>query len=162
MNVEERDISSLTIPEYCKRHHSKSQISKCVSSLKKHGQYQPIVVSENEILCGVLVYKSLVSMKRDKIWVNDLGPLTEERKKEIRYLDNQIFDIEDWDEDRIKTMLMNLDTSKLDDFGFTTEEAEQFINDDPGEDQKKEKKVGTIWECESCGWSGKLEDGGGE
>ncbi len=96
-------------------------------------------------------------MKKEEIWVNDLGPLPEERKKEIRYLDNQIFDIEDWDEERMKVFLMGLDTSNLDQFGFTKEEAEQFLNCDSEETKEKTKKVDPIWECEACGWSGRLE-----
>lgn len=159
MKAEKVNINTLTIPEYCKRHHSKDQISKCISSLKKHGQYQPIVVSEGEILCGVLIYNSLLAMKETEIWVNDLGPIPEEKKKEIRYLDNQIFDIEDWDEERIKSFLMDLDTSKLDLFGFSEEEAELIIQLDP-EMEEAQKKLEPLWVCEDCGWEGRIEKKG--
>lgn len=154
----EKDINELVIPDFCKRHHSKSQISRCVKSIRKHGQYQPIVVSENEILCGVLVYLAARQLKFQKIWVVDLGGLPLEKKKEIRYLDNQIFDIEDWDEERIKSYLMELDTSKLDNIAFTQEEAEQLINLEP-EIEESKRQIDAIWECESCGWSGRIENG---
>lgn len=153
----EKSMEELVIPDYCKRHHSKSQISRCVRSLERHGQYQPIVVSENEILCGVLVYLALQKMKREKIWVVDLGELPLDKKKEIRYLDNQIFDIEGWDDLRIKSYLMDLDTSKLEDVAFTQDEVEQIINMDPEEELKK-MKIESIWECDACGWSGKKPD----
>lgn len=152
----EKNINELTIPDFCKRHHSKSQISRCVRSLKKHGQYQPIVISDNDILCGVLVYLASKQIGKDKIWAVDLGHLSEEKKKEIRYLDNQIFDIEDWDEERIKSYLMELDVSKLKDIAFTQEEAEQFINLESEETARK-ARIDQIWECDSCGWSGKIK-----
>lgn len=156
MNAKLVPIADLKIPDYIKRHHSKSQIDKCISSLSKYDQYQPIVISGNEILCGVLVFLSLKKMGRTEVWANDLGDLPIEKKKEIRYLDNQIFDIEDWDEQRIKSYLMELDTSKLDSIGFTQKEAEDFINLEQ-EVKGKEPKINTIWECESCGWKGEIE-----
>ena len=155
MNTKLVKIEDLKIPEYIKRHHSKSQIDKCISSLTRYDQYQPIVVSGNEILCGVLVFIALKKMGKTEIWVNDLGELPLEKKKEIRYLDNQIFDIEDWDEQRIKSYLMDIDTSKLDSIGFTQKEAEDLINFE-NDLNMKEPKIETIWECESCGWKGKI------
>ena len=87
MNTKLVKIEDLKIPEYIKRHHSKSQIDKCISSLTRYDQYQPIVVSGNEILCGVLVFIALKKMGKTEIWVNDLGELPLEKKKEIRYLE---------------------------------------------------------------------------
>ena len=158
MNIREVDIDSLKVPEYCQREHGEEQVRRFVEGWRKNGQYQPIVVSDGEILCGVLVWLGMKAAGAKTILVNDLGSLPLERKKEIRYLDNQIFDIEDWDEERIKSFLMELDTSELDSFGFTGSEAEQYINCEPEPAPKRQKPhVEDIWECPSCGWTGRID-----
>ena len=159
MNVKEVNIDELKIPEYCKRTHSSDQIKKCIEGLNANGQYQPIVISENEILCGVLIYLALKKQGEKTCIVNDLGPLSLERKMEIRYLDNQIFDIEGWEEENLKDFLMSLDTSEIDKYGFSTEEAERFINSESDEDDAvaQSVKVTQQWECENCGWKGTLK-----
>ena len=156
MRIEERDIESLTLPEYCKRHHGDDQLERCVRSLERHGQYQPIVVSGNEILCGVLVYTALVKMGGKTVWVSDVGDIGEEKKREIRYLDNQIFDIEDWDANRLKQFLMELPNDDLDKYGFTKTETEALVNMDIPESKRDLSAWNDEWECESCGWKGRL------
>lgn len=157
MNVHEVDIDTLVIPEYCQREHTEDQVARFLEGWRRHGQYQPIIVSGNEILCGVLVYLGMKAAGEKHIMVNDLGALPLERKKEIRYLDNQIFDIEDWDEERIKTFLMDLDTRDLDRFGFTEEETNLYINCEPEPKPATARKLPDVWECPSCGWAGTLK-----
>lgn len=160
-NIAEVPIKSLVVPEYCKRRHSSEQIRRCIQSLESHGQYQPIVVSGNEILCGVLIYKSLLKMKSRTIWVHDLGPLSDEKKKEIRYLDNQIFDIETWDEFKIKDLLTGLDRLGVEKAGFTDEEVELFVNHEEEDSPRKSKRDSLFhdqWVCDHCGWTGTVKE----
>lgn len=160
MIIKEVPLDSLTIPDYCKRHHSADQIDLFIKGLKKHDQYQPIIVSDGEILCGVLIYLSLKKLGKEKCFINELGPLSLEKKKEIRYLDNQIFDIEDWEEKAIKEFLMGLEIEDLEKYGFTGEEAEIIINMEPETLPTVETKSSLWqdqWECDSCGWTGTIE-----
>jgi len=161
VNVKEVKISELVIPDYCKREHPQEQVERFIQEFEVHGQYQPIVVSDNEILCGALIYTAMKQAGRETCFVNDLGYLPLEKKKEIRYLDNQIFDIEDWDEDAIKKFLMNLDVSKLEKFGFSAEEADLFINVEA--EEIKVKNIASLnwidqWECDHCGWKGTINE----
>jgi ParB-like chromosome segregation protein Spo0J len=156
MNIEERDIDGLTVPSYLNREHSEEQLERCMRSLELHGQYQPIVVSGNEIVCGVLIYTALKRLGRPTVWVNDLGDIGEERKREIRYIDNQIFDIEDWDESRLKQLLMELPSEDLDRYGFSKAETEALVNMEVPEARKDLSAWNDEWECDSCGWKGRL------
>lgn len=161
MNIKEVKISELVIPDYCNREHPQDQLDRFIREFEANGQYQPIVVSGNEILCGVLIYLAMKQLGKETCFVNDLGYLPLEKKKEIRYLDNQIFDIEDWDEDAIKKFLMNLDVSEFEKFGFSAEEADLFINIEA--EEIKVKNVSKVnwkdqWECDHCGWKGTINE----
>ena len=157
MNVKEVPVDSLVVPEYCKREHSQEQIDRFIRDLKIHKQYQPIVVSGKEILCGVLIWTAIKASGKETCFVNDLGVLPLEKKKEIRYLDNQIFDIEGWNRESMKRFLMDLDCVDLDKFGFSEEEASIIINEtnielNPGKPIKWKDQ----WECPNCGWKGTI------
>ena len=162
MEAREVPIDSLTVPDYCKRHHSREQIDRFIRHWRQNGQYQPVVTSQGEILCGVLVYTALKKAGEKTIWVNDLGPLSLERKKEIRYLDNQIFDIETWNGDRLKSFLMELDTGMTLDYGFSSDEVNSLMNGLDAETaapvQGRKVALKDVWECPECGWSGTLEE----
>lgn len=161
MEAREVPIDSLTVPSYHHRHHSREQIDRFIRHWRQNGQYQPVVTSEGEILCGVLIYLALKKAGEKTIVVNDLGPLPLERKKEIRYLDNQIFDIEDWNGERLKAFLMTMDTDISLDYGFSASEIDQLINDDSQKPPAAggKKKMSDVWECDSCGWSGTIDAG---
>lgn len=156
MKLKKVNLSELVLPDYCNREHPKQQIERFLKEFRIHGQYQPIVTSGNEILCGVLIYLAMKQEGIEKCFINDLGNLSLERKKEIRYLDNQIFDIEDWDEVAIKKFLMNLNVDEFEKFGFSEEEANLFINLEP-----EEISLGNTWdeqwECDNCGWKGTID-----
>jgi phosphoketolase len=91
--------------------------------LLTYGQYAPIVVSDNEVLCGTLIYDALKRLKIKTVYIVQVGKLSEEKKKELRYLDNRTFDMSFWKDDALKVFLMGLDKEQLDDCGFTEREA---------------------------------------
>ena len=159
MNVKEVPVDSLRIPEYCRRQHSQDQIERFIKSFQSHGQYQPIVVSGDEILCGTLIFLALKQLKKEKCFINDLGAMPLEKKKEIRYLDNQIFDIEDWESEALKKFLMSTSVDELEKFGFSPEETELFINQEAETPLLASAPISwkTQWTCEACGWTGALE-----
>lgn len=161
--IEEVPLQSLAVPEYLKRNHTDEQVLRCVKSIERHGQYQPIVVSGNEILCGVLVFKAMKAMGMKTILVHDLGVLSEGRKKEIRYLDNQIFDIETWNEFKIKDLLMSLDKIGVEKVGFSEEEVDLLVNVEPPERKNSRNSLfHDQYVCDSCGWTGTEEEARGK
>ena len=99
MQIEEIALSKLRKTKLLKRKHSPDQMQRCVHSLMTYGQYSPLVVSENEILCGTLVYDAMKRLKMRRAKIIQVGHLSEEKKKELRYLDNRTFEMSFWKDD---------------------------------------------------------------
>lgn len=164
MQIEEVKISSLKKTKLLKRKHSKEQMQHCIHSLLTYGQYAPIVVSQNQILCGTLIYDALKRLKKKTVFVVQVGELSEEKKKELRYLDNRTFDMSFWKEQALKVFLMGLDKDQLNDCGFTQKQVEMLVNGfkDEGKVIKKTlmqelNEQPETWYCPECGWQGTLE-----
>ena len=139
-------------------------MQRCIHSLLTYGQYTPIVVSDNEVLCGTLIYDALKRLKIKTVYIVQVGELSEEKKKELRYLDNRTFDMSFWKDDALKVFLMGLDKEQLDDCGFTEREAQALINGFVDEGKTAKKKLlqdlneqPDTWYCPQCGWQGTIE-----
>lgn len=162
MKVIEIKLSKLSKYAYLKRRHSSDQLQRCIHSIERYGQYAPLVISDGEVICGQLVFDALKRLKRKTAFVVDLGPLSEEKKKEIRYIDNQTFDISGWKDDVLKDYIIGLDNDNLVDSGFTQEEAERLVNDDDVETATSKKELldgfKQKWYCQECGWTGTEDD----
>ena len=165
MIIEEIPLSKLKKTKFLKRKHSKDQLEKCIHSLKTYGQYAPIIVSGKEILCGTLVYDALKQLKEKKAFIIQVGELTDEKKKELRYLDNRTFEMSFWKDDELKIFLMSLNNDELKDCGFDEMETENFINgfDDSAKSIKSKvlnelNKQPETWYCPECGWQGSIEE----
>lgn len=158
-------ISSLKKTKLLKRRHSKDQLQRCINSLQNYGQYQPLVVSRSEILCGTLVYDAMRKLKMKTATVIQVGELSEEKKRELRYLDNRTFDMSFWFDDKLKIFLMGLDHSELERCAFNDLEVENLINGFSEEVGKVKKKAlqelneqPDTWYCPKCGWTGTVQE----
>lgn len=151
--IKELAISKLKKYGCLKRRHSRVQMEKCIHSIERYGQYAPIVVSENEVICGQLVFDALKKLKKKKVFAVDLGILSDEQKKEIRFVDNQTFDSGDWNIENLKDSLMKIGFDSLEDIGFDYDEANNLINDIEV-DEIQIKDVEVEYECVTCGWVG--------
>lgn len=165
MKIEEILVSKLKKTKLIKRKHDKNQLEKCIHSISTYGQYAPIVISENEILCGTLVFDAIKKLKIKKVKVVQVGELSDEKKKELRYLDNRTFDMSFWKEEELKIFLMSLDKEDLFNCGFDELETENFINGFDGNSKtikskllKELNKQPEIWYCPECGWQGIIEE----
>lgn len=165
MEIEEIALSKLRKTKLLKRKHSPDQLDRCVHSIITYGQYSPLVVSGNEILCGTLVYDALKRLKMRRAKIVQVGELSEEKKRELRYLDNRTFEMSFWKDDELKIFLMGLEKNQLEDCGFKEEEVEQMIN---GFNEEVKVAKSTIkemneqqetWYCPECGWTGTIEEG---
>lgn len=164
MKTEQRSIRKLKKSKFFKRKHNNQQIKNCCISLNTYGQYQPIVVSVNQILCGTLIYQSAKVLGWKKIQVYDLGQLSDQKKKQIRYLDNKTFQLSSWKQDELKQLLMMLQTEDICKYGFTEEQAYLYVNDLTEQQQikfqqsKETLDVCDIYYCQECGWQGTKQE----
>jgi len=165
MNVEEIATSKLKKTKLLKRKHSKEQVDRCVHSVMTFGQYAPLVVSGNEVLCGTLVFDVLKRLKIKTAHIVQVGELSIEKKKELRYLDNRTFEMSFWKDEELKIFLMSLDKDALWDCGFSEEETEQMINGFVDDGKREKRKLmqdlntqPDTWYCPNCGWTGTIEE----
>ena len=161
--ITEVSLRKLKKTKLLKRRHNKQQIQKCCKSLQTHGQYQPLIVSENEILCGNLVYDAAKALKYKKLSVVELGKLSEQKKKEIRFLDNHTFELLNWKDNALKDLLMRLEVNEMQDYGFTEEDSYRIINELDDEtinvvDLEKDLGIKDTYYCPECGWQGTIEE----
>ena len=163
MDFQTVKISSLKKTRLLKRRHSKDQLQRCIRSVQTYGQYSPLVVSGNEILCGTLVYDAMRKLKMKTATVVQVGELADEKKRELRYLDNHTFDMSFWFDDKLKMFLMSLDHEGLERCAFNDFEAENLINGFSEEVERVKKKTlqelneqPDTWYCPKCGWTGSL------
>ena len=161
--VTEISLKKLKKTKLLKRKHSKQQIQSCCKSLQKHGQYQPIIVSQNEILCGNLVYDAAKILKYKKLSIIELGHLSEEKKKEIRFLDNHTFELSNWKDNALKELLMMLDIEQMQEYGFTQDDSYRIINDLDDQsikisDLQKDLGIKDTYYCPECGWQGTIQE----
>lgn len=96
-----------------------------------------------------------------------VGELSDEKKRELRYLDNRTFEMSFWKDDELKVFLMGLEKNQLEDCGFREEEVEQMINGFSEEGEKAKKSVlkemneqPDTWYCPECGWTGTIDETG--
>ena len=129
MNTIKMNISELRHPEKNVRNHSQKQIKEMKRSLEKFGQFRPIVVDEtNTILCGNGLVMTMREMGYTAADVLKYDNLSDNDKKKLRIADNQIaslgtdnfsvieefiksldgdLDIPGYDEDMIRTLVMD-------------------------------------------------------
>ena len=93
MEIQEVALSKLRKTKLLKRRHSPDQLDRCVHSLVTYGQYSPLVVSGNEILCGTVVYGARRRLEMRDAKIGQVGELSDEKKRELRYLDNRTFEM---------------------------------------------------------------------
>lgn len=165
MQIEEIALSKLRKTKLLKRKHSVDQMQRCIHSLMTYGQYSPLVVSGNEILCGTLVYDAMKRLKMRRAKIVQVGELSDEKKRELRYLDNRTFEMSFWKDDELKIFLMSLEKDELEDCGFKEDEVEQMINGFLEEGTKAKKTIlqelndqTETWYCPDCGWTGIIQE----
>jgi len=165
MEIEQIALSKLRKTKLLKRKHSQDQLDRCVHSIITYGQYSPLVVSGNEILCGTLVYDAMKRLKMRHAKIVQVGELSEEKKRELRYLDNRTFEMSFWKDEELKMFLMGLEKEQLENCGFKEDEVEQMINGFQEEEKAMKKSIikelneqQETWYCPECGWTGTLEE----
>lgn len=159
MNIVQMPLKKLKKSKFFKRNHNSEQIQYGCVSLERNGQYQPIIVSQNQILCGNLIFECAKKLGWKKVFVYDLGKISEQKKRQIRFIDNHTFQTSAWKQQKLKQFLMMLETNRLQDFGFDEEYAFSYVNDLGNEDlikQVKQNQNNQIYYCQKCGWSGQL------
>ena len=164
MQIDQIALSKLRKTKLLTRKHSPDQLERCIHSLMTYGQYSPLVVSGNQILCGTLVYDAMKRLKMSRAFIIQVGELSEQKKRELRYLDNRKFQMSFWKDDELKMFLMGLEKNELEDCGFKEDEVDYMINEFSDQGTKAKKSIlkqlneqQDQWYCPSCGWTGTIE-----
>lgn len=164
MQIETVDIESLKPYEKNAKQHPKEQIEQIKKSIEMYGNNDPIAVwgDENIIIEG---HGRLIAMKElgfTKAEIIRLDHLTDKERREYTLVHNQLTMNTDWDFEKLREELDNLDFGDFD-FGFDHDLDEHFEDEkEIEEDEIPEKaetrcKLGDIWQlgrwvyCKKCG-----------
>ncbi|MCP1226301.1 ParB/Srx family N-terminal domain-containing protein, partial [Sebaldella sp. S0638] len=94
--------------------HSREQIGKLAEIIKRYGFRQPIVIDRNNIIVAghgrLQAVKKLGYKEIDCVVADDL---TDDQVRAYRLADNKIKELSLWDEDLLKTELLNLEDINL-------------------------------------------------
>lgn len=120
-------------------------------SIRQCGYCSPIVVDEQHvILAGHTRYKAVVSLGWNAVQCAVVSGMNAEQKRKYRLLDNKTAELAEWDFEKLRAELTDLDFSDFD-FGFAQDQ--DFDVDDASfitgtEITKNRKKMLT---CPYCG-----------
>ena len=153
-------ISELQHPEKNVRNHSQKQIREMIRSLEMFEQIRPVIVDENNvILCGNGLVTAMREMGREEADVLKYSNLTDKQKKKLMIADNQIaslgtdnftvieefiksldgdIDVPGYDEDMLKTLIMDDEELEAEVMGYGTFSADQIesVKSNEGVEQK--------------------------
>ena len=153
MQIETVDIESLKPYEKNAKQHPKEQIEQIKKSIEMYGNNDPIAVwgDENIIIEG---HGRLIAMKElgiTKAEIIRLDHLTDKERREYTLVHNQLTMNTDWDFEKLREELDNLDFGDFD-FGFDHDLDEPFEDEkEIEEDEVPEKaetrcKLGDLWQ----------------
>ena len=153
MQIETVDIESLKPYENNAKQHPKEQIEQIKKSIEMYGNNDPIAVwgDENIIIEG---HGRLIAMKElglTKAEIIRLDHLTDKERREYTLVHNQLTMNTDWDFEKLREELDNLDFGDFD-FGFEHDIDEPFEDENEiEEDEIPEKaetrcKLGDLWQ----------------
>ena len=153
MQIETVDIESLKPYEKNAKQHPKEQIERIKKSIEMYGNNDPIAVwgDENIIIEG---HGRLIAMKElgfTKAEIIRLDHLTDKERREYTLVHNQLTMNTDWDFEKLREELDNLDFGDFD-FGFDHDLDEPFEDEkEIEEDEIPEKaetrcKLGDLWQ----------------
>ena len=95
--------------------HSKSQIAQIAASIKEFGFNVPIVIDENmEVKAGHGRLEAAIAMKLDKVPTVQIEGLSEQQWKAFVITDNKLNRNSTWDEEMLKSEIMELMTAGFD------------------------------------------------
>lgn len=108
-------------------------VDKVEDSINAFGFKQPIVVDKNmEIIAGHTRYKAAVRLQLQEVPIIVADDLTDEQVKALRIADNKTGEFSTWDDDILKDILKDLDSSgfDLETTGFDFMEIDKILNSD--------------------------------
>jgi DNA modification methylase len=111
--------------------HSKKQIHKIASSLKRYGFVNPILIGDDgEVIAGHGRIEAARQLGLKQVPTICLSHMSEAEKRAYRIADNRLAELAGWDDDLLKIEfeeLAILDLDLLDDTGFETAEIDFFF-----------------------------------
>ncbi|WP_281648157.1 ParB N-terminal domain-containing protein [Parendozoicomonas sp. Alg238-R29] len=131
------------------RTHSAEQISQIARSIQSFGFVNPILVGDDKVIVaghGRLMAASELGM--DRVPVIVLGHLDEVQRRALVLADNKLAENAGWDEELLKLELQALDELDfdLDIMGFSDEELDGLLLEEPGEGNTEDDQVPEVQE----------------
>jgi len=155
--VESRTIDSLTVYERNARTHSEPQIQQIMASLREFGWTNPVLIDEkNNIIAGHARVEAARRLEMTEVPCITLDGLTEAQKKAYLIADNKLALNAGWNEELLRTELLDLKSMDfdLDLLGFDPEEMADITLgpeiEQPEYDETAADGVETIT-CPKCG-----------
>jgi len=155
--VELRSIDSLTVYKRNARTHSEPQIEQIMASLREFGWTNPVLIDEkNNIIAGHARVEAARRLEMTEVPCITLDGLTEAQKKAYLIADNKLALNAGWNEELLRTELLDLKSMDfdLDLLGFDPEEMADITLgpeiEQPEYDETAADGVETIT-CPKCG-----------
>lgn len=110
MNVVQKRLDELHMPEKNVRRHTDKQLAEYVRSIQMFGQIKPLVVTEDgEILAGNGLYMALKQMGVETCDCYVMAGLTPVQRKKVMLSDNRVFELGVTDTDVFDQLIKELE-----------------------------------------------------
>lgn len=118
-------------------------------SISEFGFKNPIIIDKNNvIIAGHTRFKAAQKLGIKKVPCIMAEDLTEEQVNAFRLADNKVSEFAEWDFEKLKQELAEIEGVNMDDFGFMLKEIEKFKADtEENESEKMQRRIC----CPRCG-----------
>ena len=133
---------------------NKPAIDAVANSIKEFGFKNPIIIdSDYVIVCGHTRYQAAKKLKLETVPCIIADDLTEEQIKAFRLADNKTAELAEWDIDLLNLELGDLLDFDMEQFGFSSDDIEEFTEDDVNvkSNEPDFEKKKTECTCPHCG-----------
>lgn len=153
MKTEKIELNKLNTNINNVKFHNQRNIDSIKQSLKKFGQYSPLVVSKNnfQILKGAGTYKAMIELGWKQCEVCFLQ-LDEIQQNQLIVLDNRTSQLSELDNEMIEKILYDLDEQSIRYTGINNKQLQSIMNSEDITQQDQTEKINlTQVKCPYCG-----------
>lgn len=147
MKIEEMRVTDL-VPYENNPRKNDGAVDAVAASIREFGFKVPIIVDKNNVIvCGHTRLKGAEKLGLKTVPVIRADDLTEEQIRAFRLADNKTGELAEWDFEKLKAELNEIQGMNMEDFGFLVKEISEFKEKTATEEEKELKKV----YCPRCG-----------
>ena len=147
MKIEEMKVGEL-IPYENNPRKNDAAVDAVAASIREFGFKVPIIIDKDGVIvAGHTRLKAAEKLGMKTVPVIRADDLTEEQVKAFRLADNKTGELAEWDFEKLKAELNEIQGMNMEDFGFLVKEISEFKEKTAPEEEKELKKV----YCPRCG-----------